>query len=81
MLPGAVQACSRLLSERGVVAISMKDGMGEGIEERRQFTYWRMAELKNVIEGAGFDIVHSETSGSLDGRDVSWHYVVARLNR
>lgn len=58
------------LKHSGALFVAVKDGVGEGWEEcsyhpgkARWFTYWTAGALKDMIHGAGFEIVDVWSNG------------------
>ena len=84
-LPGALDETVRLLRPpAGVLYLALKGGQGErwvtGRRCRRYFfTYYQPAQVRTLLEHAGFRVLESWISPDQAGRDELWINVIAGL--
>jgi SAM-dependent methyltransferase len=80
-LPVVLSRLAAVTRAGGALRLSLKEGDGEGwsshgsIEVRRRFTYWRLAELTDVLTGAGWHV--EATTRDPGGRGETWLGVLA----
>jgi len=71
------------LKEKGVIFLSVKEGEGEkmipDVAGRRLFSFYKLAELKPILEGSGFKVGFSGqisdydiTNRNKDGQKPGW---------
>ncbi|WP_327051541.1 class I SAM-dependent DNA methyltransferase [Halomicrococcus gelatinilyticus] len=80
--PDALAAFHRTLRPGGVLALSVKRGEGERRGgtydgDERQFTLYRPAELRGLVEKAGFTVGSVDGDGSPEDAD-GWIWLIAR---
>ena len=84
-LPGALDETVRLLRpQAGSLYLALKGGQGERwVTDRRNrrcfFTYYQPAQVRTLLEHAGFQVLESWISADQAGRDEPWINVVAGL--
>jgi len=68
-----LEDCKKILKDRGVVYISVKEGEGQKVEkkeylgnEERFYSYYTKKELIDLLESVGFKILKSRKSDDLD---------------
>lgn len=74
----ALRHCRRAMKSNGVLAVSLKEGQGQEVAGGRFFTYWQVEELRKLLRESGFMVQFDQATPSLDGRDVSWIFVLAK---
>lgn len=81
-LPGVLRRLAQVTRPGGLLHLSVKEGDGEGwstqgsISAPRHFTYWRSEPLRQVVEGAGFEVQQLQSLIGSPGRQ-PWLDVVA----
>jgi SAM-dependent methyltransferase len=76
----ALRSARAAITDRGLLAITLKDGDGEEWHSRkvglpRFFTYWREPALHTELGAAGWRVEHLE---HVRGAVEDWHYIVCR---
>ncbi len=79
----ALAECRRVLKPRGVMALAMKQGTGEGWEDRDGtplfFAYYQAQELTRALRHCGFRPETWWHQNDSAGRSTGWINVLARL--
>jgi SAM-dependent methyltransferase len=77
---GVLRRARRAVSHDGLLAVTLKDGDGEGwstakLGRPRHFTYWREPAVRRALDQAGWAIVSLDR---VSGRADQWLYIIAR---
>ncbi len=77
-----LEDCKKILKDKGVIYISVKEGEGEKVEkksylnnEERFYSYYTKQELMDLLESVGFKIVKSR---KIEDPDNNWIEVFAK---